>query len=47
VHQAHNLTVLHYAGDGLFSYEEDAYNPANFGTMIEAWMAASKRHEKG
>lgn len=40
VHQASNLTVLHYAGDMRFSYEEDVYNPANFAPMITAWMAA-------
>ena len=27
VYQAANLTKLHYAGDGMWSYEEDAYNP--------------------
>ena len=40
VHQAHNITVLHYAGDMKFSYEEDAYNPAAFGPMIQGWQAA-------
>jgi hypothetical protein len=40
VHQAHNITVLHYAGDMKFSYEEDAYNPAAFGPMIESWTEA-------
>jgi SnoaL-like domain len=40
VHQAHNITVLHYAGDMKFSYEEDAYNPASFGPMIQAWTEA-------
>jgi len=30
LHQASNLAVLHYAGDGLWSYEEDVYNPAEF-----------------
>jgi hypothetical protein len=40
VHQAHNITVLHYAGDMKFSYEEDAYNPAAFGPMIEGWLEA-------
>jgi hypothetical protein len=44
VHQAHNITVLHYAGDMRFSYEEDAYNPAAFGPMINAWLAASAAH---
>jgi hypothetical protein len=40
VHQAHNITVLHYAGDMQFSYEEDAYNPANFGPVVTAWVKA-------
>ncbi len=40
-----NLTILHYAGDGLFSYEEDAYNPANMGTMIKAWIEAKKANK--
>ena len=44
VHQAHNITVLHYAGDMQFSYEEDAYNPAAFGPMIESWTAAYTAH---
>ncbi|MDQ3293939.1 MAG: nuclear transport factor 2 family protein, partial [Actinomycetota bacterium] len=35
-------TVLHYAGDGLWSYEEDAYNPANMGEMVTGWIAARK-----
>ena len=42
VHQAHNITVLHYAGDMKFSYEEDAYNPASFGPMIAAWTEAAR-----
>jgi hypothetical protein len=37
IHQEYNLTVLHYAGGGMFSYEEDIYNPAHFGTMVAAW----------
>ena len=37
VHEASNLTVLHYAGDGMWSYEEDVYNPAHFVTMIQGW----------
>jgi uncharacterized protein (TIGR02246 family) len=37
-----NWTRLDYAGNGLFSLEEDIYNPASFGKMIEAWLAASK-----
>jgi hypothetical protein len=44
VHQAHNITVLHYAGDMKFSYEEDAYNPAAFGPMIEGWLEVYTAH---
>jgi hypothetical protein len=44
IHQAHNITVLHYAGDMKFSYEEDAYNPASFGPMIQGWQAAYDAH---
>jgi hypothetical protein len=26
----------------MFKYEEDAYNPANMGTMIKSWIEAQK-----
>jgi len=39
VHQAYNFTLLKYAGDGLWSYEEDIYNPAHFVSMIETWQS--------
>jgi SnoaL-like protein len=42
VHEVANWTLLKYAGNGLFSYEEDVYNPADFATMIEGWLAARK-----
>ena len=29
-HEASNLTILTYAGDGLWSREEDVYNPMRF-----------------
>ena len=29
------ITVLKYAGDGKWSYEEDAYNPMNFLVMVQ------------
>jgi ketosteroid isomerase-like protein len=38
VHEMDNLTVLHYAGDGLWSYEEDVYNPADFEKMVRGWL---------
>jgi hypothetical protein len=40
VYEESNITVLHYAGDMKFSYEEDAYNPANFAPVVTAWLAA-------
>src|SRR5207245_5511944 len=39
-YQAANWTRLVYAGNGLFSLEEDVYNPASFAPMTEAWLAA-------
>src|SRR5436305_5434350 len=39
VHQAYNFTLLKYAGDGLWSYEEDIYNPAKFTEMLSGWQA--------
>ncbi len=32
---ATNWTMITYAGDGLFSREEDIYNPANFGKLLD------------
>lgn len=39
IHQAYNFTLLKYAGSGLWSYEEDIYNPSHFVTMIADWQA--------
>jgi hypothetical protein len=47
LHQAYNFTLLKYAGDGLWSYEEDVYNPAHFQDMIRGWFAAKKKVEEG
>jgi ketosteroid isomerase-like protein len=38
VHQRPNITILKYAGDGLWSYEEDAYNPMNFMVMVSEYI---------
>ncbi len=32
--------LIRYAGDGLWSYEEDNYNPKEAGDTIKAWLAA-------
>jgi len=45
IYQEPNLTILHYAGKGLFRYEEDAYNPQNMGVAIGAWIKASRKLE--
>jgi hypothetical protein len=44
VYEAANWTRLLYAGDGLFSGEEDVYNPADFAPVVEQWLAAWSRH---
>ncbi len=41
-YQASNVTILKYAGNMQFSSEEDVYNPAAFGPVVSAWMAAKK-----
>jgi len=40
VHQEANWTLLKYAGNNQWSYEEDMYNPLEFGRMIEGWKKA-------
>ena len=37
VHEQNNITVLRYAGDGLFASEQDVYDPAAFIALIEGW----------
>jgi hypothetical protein len=37
VHEASNISILHYAGGNQFSYEEDVYNPMSFMSMVTAW----------
>ena len=46
LHQAYNFTLLKYAGDMKFSFEEDIYNPAHFQTMRAAWTAKKEELEK-
>jgi hypothetical protein len=43
IHQAANLSVLKYAGDDLWSYEEDAYNPMNFLPMVASTSSGVRR----
>jgi len=44
LHQAYNFTLLKYAGDDQWSYEEDIYNPAAFESMIRTWLEVKTRH---
>lgn len=44
LYQSPNWTRLMYAGDGLFSSEEDVYNPASFTPMVEGWLTAWQSH---
>lgn len=46
VHEASNITILGYAGDGLFDYEEDVYNPARFVSMVEGWARVAASHDR-
>jgi len=47
IYEEPNLTVLHYAGNGLFSYEEDAYDRKRMGDMVVRWLKAKERLEQG
>lgn len=44
VHEQSNLTIMTYAGDGLFSREEDVYNPLRFLQMSVAWAKVAEAH---
>jgi hypothetical protein len=44
IHEADNVTILHYAGNNQWSYEEDVYNPADFAEMVKGWMAVNRQH---
>ena len=33
------VTILGYAGDGLWSYQEDLYNPSEAAQVIKRWLA--------
>ena len=48
LHQQYNFTLLKYAGNGKFSFEEDIYNPAHFQSMIKGWSERKRELvEKG
>jgi hypothetical protein len=39
-----NITIMTYAGDGLFSREEDVYNPMRFAAMSVRWARIAQAH---
>jgi hypothetical protein len=39
-HETYCFTLLHYAGNGQWSYEEDIYNPATMHSMLRGWARA-------
>jgi len=47
VYQASNVTLVKYAGDMRFSWEEDVYNPATFTPVVKAWVKAKRAAETG
>ena len=47
VHQAYNFTLLKYAGNGKWKYEEDVYNPAHFADMVKGYLQRKKELSGG
>jgi len=47
LHQAYNFTLLKYAGNLKWSYEEDIYNPAHFQETIRGWLDRKKKIAEG
>ena len=43
-HGASNITILTYAGGGLWSGEEDVYNPATFLRATARWCRVAREH---
>ena len=41
-YKAANWTLLKYAGNGKWNWEEDIYNPNEFADMITAWAKAKR-----
>jgi hypothetical protein len=43
IHQFSCFSLLKYAGDGLWCYEEDKLDPAEMQGVLDGWYAAKKR----
>ncbi len=46
IYEEPNITILHYAGNGRFKYEEDAYDRQRMGEMVVRWMKAREQREQ-
>ncbi|HEX7738587.1 MAG TPA: nuclear transport factor 2 family protein [Marmoricola sp.] len=44
VHEASNITILDYAGGGLWRREEDVYNPQKFLDLTRTWGRVAREH---
>jgi hypothetical protein len=44
--EASNITILTYGGDGLWSREEDVYNPMKFAELSTMWARVAAQHER-
>jgi hypothetical protein len=42
-HETYCFTLLKYAGNRQWNYEEDIYNPASMQTMLEGWDAVARK----
>ena len=42
IHQAPNVSILEYAGDNQWSYQEDIYNVDDFSKMLSSWSERVK-----
>ena len=48
IHEEKNYSLLKYAGNKQFSFEEDIYNPERHQAMFQRWMEIYERfHPKG
>lgn len=45
IYEKPNITILNYASNGLFSYEEDAYDRQRMGAMVVRWLHAKEKIE--
>lgn len=46
LHEEPNITILHYAGNNKWNYEEDAYDFENVARMIARWQETKERCDK-